>query len=74
MKAGGLTLAAAGLVAVQVALALGADLVAPFDPVHQDILARLKGPSAAHLLGTDQLGRDVLSRILHGYRLSLIHI
>lgn len=58
-------------VAVQFGVALFAPWVAPYDPLHQDILARLKGPSAAHLLGTDQFGRDVLSRIVHGCRASL---
>jgi peptide/nickel transport system permease protein len=60
------------LVAVQVVLALGASWIAPYDPTAQSIVARLKGPSAAHWLGTDQLGRDVLARILFGYRTSLI--
>jgi peptide/nickel transport system permease protein len=62
---------AAALVALQVAVALGATWIAPYDPTAQSIVARLKGPSALHWLGTDQLGRDVLARILHGYRTSL---
>src|SRR5207248_4379802 len=41
------------------------------DPVSQDLLARLQAPSPVHPLGTDQLGRDMLARILHGGRLSL---
>lgn len=48
-----------------------ASWLAPYDPVEQDILARLSGPSAAHWLGTDQFGRDNLSRILHGAQASL---
>lgn len=63
---------AAGLVALQVMVALAATWIAPYDPLAQSIVARLKGPSAAHWLGTDQLGRDVLARILHGYRTSLV--
>lgn len=63
---------AAGLVALQVVVALAATWIAPYDPLAQSIVARLKGPSAAHWLGTDQLGRDVLARILHGYRTSLV--
>ncbi|SDR22390.1 peptide/nickel transport system permease protein [Rhizobiales bacterium GAS113] len=59
------------LVAAQMLLALGAQWIAPYDPLAQSIVARLKGPSLAHWLGTDQLGRDVLARILHGYRTSI---
>ncbi len=43
----------------------------PEDPAGQDLAGRLRGPSVAHPLGTDQLGRDVLARVLHGGRLSL---
>ncbi len=43
----------------------------PYDPLHQSIRDRFQGPSAAHWLGTDNFGRDTLSRILHGYRTSL---
>jgi peptide/nickel transport system permease protein len=67
-----LLLFAALFVALQVILALGAQWVAPYDPMAQSIVQRLKGPSAAHWLGTDQLGRDVLARILYGYRTSLL--
>lgn len=51
--------------------AVFAPWVSPYDPVKQDIMARLSGPSAAHWLGTDQFGRDNLSRILHGANASL---
>jgi peptide/nickel transport system permease protein len=60
------------LVALQIAVALLSSWIAPYGPLEQHIIARLKGPTAAHLLGTDQLGRDNLSRILHGYRSSLM--
>jgi peptide/nickel transport system permease protein len=60
------------LVAGEIALALGAPWIAPYDPLAQSIVARLKGPSLAHFLGTDQLGRDVLARILFGTRASLM--
>ncbi|MEZ0169296.1 ABC transporter permease [Microvirga sp. TS319] len=63
---------AALLVAIQLVLAVGAPLIAPFDPMTQSVARRLKGPSELHWLGTDQLGRDVLTRILYGYRTSLI--
>ena len=62
---------AAAFVVIQVLMALFAAAIAPYDPVAQDIIARMKGPSAAHWLGTDQFGRDVLSRIIHGSRTSL---
>jgi peptide/nickel transport system permease protein len=57
-----------GLMAVQAAAALFAQLVAPYGANAQDILARLKGPSWSHWLGTDNFGRDTLSRILFGYQ------
>ena len=46
-------------------------LVAPFEPLQQDIVNRLQGPTADHFFGTDQLGRDIFSRVLYGGRLSL---
>ncbi len=48
-----------------------ANFVAPYDPTKINLLERLKGPSAAHWFGTDDCGRDVLSRILYGGRISL---
>lgn len=54
-----------------VALAVFGPMLAPYDPIAIDIPNRLSGPSAEHLLGTDALGRDILSRILHGARVSL---
>lgn len=51
--------------------ALLAPVVAPYDPTKQDIIHRLEPPSLRHLLGTDELGRDVFSRILYGTRISL---
>ncbi|MXN46434.1 ABC transporter permease subunit [Shinella kummerowiae] len=44
--------------------------LAPYDPLKLDLLARLKGPSAAHLLGADEFGRDMLSRLMYGARTS----
>lgn len=58
-------------VAVQGLMALFATWIAPYDPLQQNVIARLKGPSAAHWLGTDQFGRDILSRIIHGWQASL---
>jgi len=51
--------------------ALAAPLVSPYDPLKPDLARMLTAPSPAHLLGTDDLGRDVLTRLLHGARLSL---
>jgi peptide/nickel transport system permease protein len=45
--------------------------IAPYDPNALDVPARLQGPSLTHLLGTDNLGRDVLSRVLYGGRIAL---
>ncbi|HEU5088234.1 MAG TPA: nickel transporter permease [Roseiflexaceae bacterium] len=59
------------IIVVFVLLALGADLLSPYAPLAQDIGASLQRPSAEHLFGADKLGRDVLSRILHGARISL---
>ena len=63
---------AAVFVVVQLILALGATWIAPYDPMAQSVVRRLRGPGALHWLGTDQFGRDVLTRILHGYRTSLL--
>lgn len=52
--------------------AIFAPLLSPYDPDKQSILNALAKPSAEHLLGTDTLGRDVLSRLLHGARVSLL--
>lgn len=50
---------------------LFAELVAPYDPVKVNVRDRFQGPSMTYLLGTDELGRDLLSRIIHGARASL---
>jgi peptide/nickel transport system permease protein len=62
--------AAVFLVIVVVAVIL-AGVISPFDPLHQDLSASLQLPSPHHLLGTDRLGRDVLSRLLWGGQVSL---
>ncbi|MGQ9558435.1 MAG: nickel transporter permease [Desulfurispora sp.] len=56
---------------VLVAVALLAPWVAPCDPYLGEMSLALKGPSASHWLGTDELGRDILSRIIYGARISL---
>ncbi len=59
------------LILAFLAMALAAPLLAPYDPLAQDLSQRLQSPSSAHWLGTDDFGRDVLSRVLHGARVSL---
>ncbi len=64
------TIAAIGLM-VLIVIAIFADRVAPFDPLVSDYSVSRSPPTAAHLFGADQLGRDTLSRIIHGARVSL---
>ena len=52
--------------------ALLAPLLAPHDPTEQNVLAKLRPPTSDHLLGTDSFGRDILSRLLYGARVSLV--
>src|SRR6185503_17835459 len=61
-----------GFIVVLSLLALGVSLLPVPDPTSQSAIFRLKPPSAEHLLGTDRLGRDILSRVLWGARLSLL--
>jgi len=61
-------LALVGLIAV---LALLADVIAPFDPLKGNFRERMVAPSLVHWMGTDHFGRDILSRVLHGARISL---
>jgi peptide/nickel transport system permease protein len=63
---------AMAVVAAFVAIALAAPLVAPYDPIKQNFLAIRKAPSEAYRLGTDEVGRDVLSRLIWGARASLL--
>jgi peptide/nickel transport system permease protein len=53
-------------------LALGADVLAPYGYDEADMFARLKPPGVGHWLGTDNLGRDLLSRVIYGARVSLL--
>ena len=62
----------AALTALLVGLALVGPTVAPWSPDDRDVQHRLEGPSAQHLLGTDEEGRDTLSRVLTGARLALV--
>ena len=67
-----LVLMAAAVVGGFVLAALAAPQLAPFDPVTPNLLAMRKPPSAVHRLGTDEVGRDVLSRLIWGARASLL--
>lgn len=49
-----------------------APVIAPYDPIAQDLALRLKAPSAEHLFGTDNFGRDIFSRVIYGGRYSLL--
>jgi peptide/nickel transport system permease protein len=51
--------------------AIAAPLLAPYGPLAQKVTERLKPPSTAHLFGTDELGRDILSRVIYGARISI---
>ncbi|TCQ08888.1 peptide/nickel transport system permease protein [Rhizobium sp. PP-F2F-G36] len=60
-----------GLALVIVTLALAAPVIAPYDPMRMASGPRLSAPGLTHLFGTDEFGRDLFSRVLHGGRLSL---
>jgi peptide/nickel transport system permease protein len=60
------------VIALVILTAIFAPLIAPYPPNEQDLKAGLEGPSARHLLGTDELGRDTLSRLIYGSRISII--
>jgi peptide/nickel transport system permease protein len=69
---GRLALVGAGVTLLAVAVAVAAPRVAPYDPLKQTLNNTLAKPNRAHLLGTDNVGRDVLSRVIWGTRISLI--
>jgi ABC-type dipeptide/oligopeptide/nickel transport system permease subunit len=71
MKRKPLGLASVGLIAIIVVTAIFADVLAPYDPLAAQPEIRLAAPSWAHPFGTDDIGRDVLSRIIYGSRISL---
>jgi peptide/nickel transport system permease protein len=60
-----------GILGLVVFCAIFADILAPYNPNEQDYLALTEAPSSAHWLGTDDLGRDILSRMIYGTRVSL---
>ena len=60
------------IVLLFVAIAILAPLIAPYNPDEGDLTKRLNPPSREHLLGTDFLGRDLLSRVIYGARVSMV--
>jgi peptide/nickel transport system permease protein len=60
------------LIVVLVVTALLAPVIAPYDPIKVNSRERLQAPSLNHLLGTDDFGRDILSRVIHGARISML--
>lgn len=66
-----LALAGFVIVSIVVFIAVFADFLTSYDPLETDPFNRLKAPSAEHWLGTDELGRDVLTRLFHGSRIAL---
>jgi peptide/nickel transport system permease protein len=61
-----------GLALLLLVLALGAPWLSPYDPTAQNLAIRLATPSTRHWMGTDELGRDILSRIIYGARVSMM--
>ncbi|MDR5682477.1 MAG: ABC transporter permease [Armatimonadota bacterium] len=59
------------LLVFAIGVAVGAPWLAPYDPTYQDLLAPLEPPSRKHPFGTDEVGRDILSRVIYGSRISL---
>jgi peptide/nickel transport system permease protein len=66
-----LVLIGAVILGLQILAAVFASLISSYDPMELKVMERLHGPSLAHLLGTDEFGRDVFARIIHGGRYSL---
>ena len=71
LRSNGLAMVGLITVLVMIAASLAAPLIAPQDPTAQDLAGRLAPPSAAHWFGTDELGRDLFSRVLYGGRITL---
>jgi peptide/nickel transport system permease protein len=65
------TVAGVLMLGIMLGAVLAAPLITPHDPIHMNAQIRLQGPSLSHPMGTDDLGRDIFSRVLHGGRLSL---
>tara|TARA_B000000441_G_C21741339_1_gene354037 strand:+ start:1277 stop:2071 length:795 start_codon:yes stop_codon:yes gene_type:complete len=66
-----LALIGGGIVAIVTAAGLLAPFLAPYDPVSQNLYSRLEPPSLGHIFGTDDFGRDIFSRVIHGSLISI---
>lgn len=66
------TVVGGAIVLVMFLVAVFAPLLSPYDPQGIDVIKRLTGPGRAYLFGTDNLGRDILSRVIYGARISLV--
>jgi peptide/nickel transport system permease protein len=71
LKSNKLALSGLCIIAFLTLVAILAPYVAPYDPIEQNLAERLQKPSMKHLFGTDELGRDVFSRVIYGTRISL---
>lgn len=61
-----------GIIMTFLVLALFAPIISPYDPVQQDLSSAIQPPSGEHWFGTDQLGRDIATRLMYGTRISLL--
>ncbi|RAM58269.1 D-ala-D-ala transporter subunit, partial [Mesotoga sp. SC_4PWL113PWK15] len=66
-----LTMIGSAIILIFLLMAAFAPLIAPFDPVQQNLQNKLQAPSWQHLFGTDQFGRDIFSRVIIGSRIAL---
>ena len=66
-----LVLIGSSVILALILIAIFAPFFAPYDPVEQNLIERLQSPSSKHIFGTDDLGRDVLSRMIYGTRVSM---
>src|SRR5690625_3234483 len=53
-------------------IAIFANFIAPYDPLEINVINRYQSPNAAHWFGTDEYGRDILSRVIHGCQISMM--
>ena len=67
-----LAMAGGAVIALLVVVGIAGPWIAPYDPLEQDLSKSLLGPSMDHWFGTDSFGRDILSRVLYGARISLL--